>query len=77
MEAKQEGWHEITMEEKKSRTPRMAKDERQWRNTIADEIKKEKDRVNKYYSAKGEMTPEQFVRINIFSLCETIARGGI
>ncbi len=54
----------------------MTKEERAMRKIIADEIKEEKDRVKKYYQSKGEMTPEQFVRINIFSLCEDIARGG-
>ena len=55
--------------EKKSKT------EQQWRNTVADEIRAEKDKIEKYYSSKGEITPEQFVRINIFALCEKIARG--
>jgi hypothetical protein len=54
----------------------MTKDERAMRKIIADEIRVEKDRVQKYYQSKGEMTKEQFVRINIFSLCEDIARGG-
>ena len=46
------------------------------RKTIADEIKAEKDRVQKYYQARGPMSTEEFTRINIFSLCENIARGG-
>jgi hypothetical protein len=54
----------------------MTKEERAMRNAIANEIKAEKTRVQAYYSSKGEISPEQFVRINIFSLCEDIARGG-
>jgi len=54
----------------------MTKEERALRNSIANEIKAEKNRVQKYYSSKGEITQEQLVRINIFSLCEDIVRGG-
>jgi hypothetical protein len=54
----------------------MTKEERAIRKIIADEIKAEKSRVQAYYSSKGEISPEQLVRINIFSLCEDIARGG-
>jgi hypothetical protein len=54
----------------------MTKEERAIRNMIANEIKAEKTRTQAYYSARGELTKEQFVRINIFSLCEDIARGG-
>jgi hypothetical protein len=54
----------------------MTKEERAMRNAIANQIKAEKTRVQAYYSSKGEISPEQLVRINIFSLCEDIARGG-
>ena len=73
---KKEGGDETTMEEEKGQKSRMAKEERALRNAIANEIKKEKNRVHKYYASKGDITQEQLVRINIFSLCEDIARGG-
>ena len=52
--------------------------ERYWRNLIADEIKAEHDKVKKYYQKKGMntggMSPEEHTRLNIFLLCESIAR---
>ena len=46
-----------------------------WRNRIGDEIAKERDKTKRYYQRdKYGMTDEQFVRLNIFSLCESIAR---
>jgi hypothetical protein len=46
-----------------------------WRNKIGDEIALEREKIKKYYQKNGnQMTDEQFVRVNIFSLCESIAR---
>jgi hypothetical protein len=46
-----------------------------WRNKIGDEIALEREKIKKYYQKNGnKMTDEQFVRVNIFSLCESIAR---
>lgn len=46
-----------------------------WRNRVGDEIVSQRDKVKSYYHKDGkEMTDEQFVRLNIFSLCESIAR---
>lgn len=46
-----------------------------WRNKIGDEIAQEREKIKKYYQKDGnKMTDEQFVRVNIFSLCESIAR---
>lgn len=53
--------------------------ERYWRNLIADEIAAEHDRVMTYYRKKGinsgGMSPEEHTRLNIFKLCESIARA--
>jgi len=52
--------------------------ERYWRNLLADEIKAEHDKVKKYYQKKGMnsggMSNEEHTRLNIFLLCESIAR---
>lgn len=52
--------------------------ERYWRNLIADELKAEHDKVKKYYQKKGMnsggISPEEHTRLNIFLLCESIAR---
>ena len=52
--------------------------EQYWRNLIADEISAEHDRVMRYYRKRGMnaggMTPEEHTRLNIFKLCESIAR---
>lgn len=52
--------------------------ERYWRNLIADELKAEHDKVKKYYQKKGMnaggMSTEEHTRLNIFLLCESIAR---
>lgn len=52
--------------------------EQYWRNLIADEIKAEHDRVMRYYRKRGMnaggMTNEEHTRLNIFLLCESIAR---
>lgn len=52
--------------------------ERYWRNLIADEIKAEHDKVKKYYQKRGMnaggMSNEEHTRLNIFLLCESIAR---
>ena len=52
--------------------------ERYWRNLIADEIKAEHDKVMRYYRKKGMnaggMSREEHNRLNIFLLCDSIAR---
>lgn len=53
--------------------------ERYWRNLIADEIRAEHDRVQSYYRKKGAnsggMSNEEHTRLNIFRLCESVARS--
>lgn len=53
--------------------------EQYWRNLIADEISAEHDRVLTYYRKKGMnsggMSTEEYTRLNIFKLCESIARS--
>ena len=52
--------------------------ERYWRNLIAEEISAEHDKVMRYYRKKGMnaggMSTEEHTRLNIFKLCESIAR---
>ena len=52
--------------------------ERYWRNLLADEIKAEHDKVRLYYEKRGMnsggMSSEEHTRLNIFLLCESIAR---
>ena len=52
--------------------------ERYWRNLLADEIKAEHDKVRLYYEKRGMnnggMSNEEHTRLNIFLLCESIAR---
>jgi len=52
--------------------------ERYWRNLLADEIKAEHDKVKAYYQKRGMnnggMSSEEHTRLNIFLLCESIAR---
>lgn len=53
--------------------------EQYWRNLISDEIRAEHDRVQAYYRKKGAnsggMSNEEHTRLNIFRLCESIARS--
>lgn len=50
--------------------------EQYWRNLIAKEISNEHDRVKAYYYKKGlnngGISQEEYVRLNIFKLCESI-----
>ena len=52
--------------------------ERYWRNLLANEIKAEHDKVRLYYEKRGMnsggMSSEEHTRLNIFLLCESIAR---
>lgn len=52
-------------------------DEAYWRNIIANEIAGERDKIKAYYQSRfpNGMEQEHFVRLNIFSLCESIARA--
>jgi len=46
-----------------------------WRNRVGDEIALQREKVKANYQKNSStMTDEQFVRMNIYSLCETIAR---
>jgi hypothetical protein len=46
-----------------------------WRNRVGDEIALQREKVKTHYQRNNDgMTDEQFVRLNIFSLCESIAR---
>lgn len=48
-----------------------------WRARIGEEIAIERENTKKYYQRinPNGMDREQFVRLNIFSLCESIARS--
>jgi len=46
-----------------------------WRNRVGDEIALQREKAKAHYQRLNDgMTDEQFVRLNIFSLCESIAR---
>jgi hypothetical protein len=77
LETKQKGRDETSMEEQESQenevAERYAESERYWRNQVAQEIADVKDKTKKYWQKRGELSQEQFVRLNIFGLCEEIA----
>lgn len=57
--------------------PGAGEHEQYWRARIGEEIAMEREKTKKYYQRLNPegMTTEQFVRMNIFSLCESIARS--
>jgi len=77
METKQKGRYETSMEKKESQENEVAEKfpeaEEYWRTHIAEEIAQYKTRTKKYWQKRGELSQEQFVRLNIFGLCEEIA----
>jgi hypothetical protein len=77
METKEKGRDEAYMEEQEGQENEVAEEfteaEKYWRTQIAEEIAEYKVRTKKYWQKRGELSQEQFVRLNIFGLCEQIA----
>ena len=46
-----------------------------WRSQIADEIRRQRDRVENFYARRGGITDEELRNLGIFELAEAIARG--
>jgi len=77
METKEKGRDEAYMEEQEGQEnevdEKYGEAEKYWRSQIAQEIAEYKVRTKKYWQKRGELSQEQFVRLNIFALCEEIA----